>query len=74
MALESVISIVQIFISVVLVIAILLQQRGSSLGSSFGGGGVSYHTKRGFEKILFTSTVILGVLFALTTIVSLVIR
>ena len=74
MALESVISIVQIFISIVLVIAILLQQRGSSLGSSFGGGGASYHTKRGFEKILFTSTVILGVLFALTTIASLVIR
>lgn len=74
MALNSVISIAQIFISVVLTAAILLQQRGSSLGSSFGGGGASYHTRRGFEKILFASTVILGVLFALTTIASLVIR
>lgn len=74
MTLDSVISIVQIFISVILIISILLQQRGSSLGSSFGGGGVSYHTKRGFEKILFTSTVIFGVLFVLTTITALVIK
>lgn len=74
MALDSVISIFQIFISVVLTASILLQQRGGSLGSSFGGGGASYHTKRGFEKALFTSTVILGVLFVLSTLAALIIK
>lgn len=69
-----IISIIQIFISAMLVVVILLQQRGSSLGSSFGSGGVSYHTRRGFEKILFSSTIILGVLFLLTTIATLLFR
>ena len=74
MALGSIISIFQIFISVVLVISVLLQQRGSSLGSSFGGTGTSYHTKRGFEKILFNSTIIFGILFVASTIATLIIK
>jgi len=59
---------------VLLVGAILLQQRGSGLGGIFGGGGESYHTKRGFEKILFTSTIILATLFLLSTFVALLIK
>ncbi|PIS13519.1 MAG: preprotein translocase subunit SecG [Candidatus Tagabacteria bacterium CG09_land_8_20_14_0_10_41_14] len=66
--------IIQIIISVLLVGAILLQQRGSGLGGIFGGGGESYHTKRGFEKILFTSTIILATLFLLSTFVALLIK
>lgn len=74
MPLHSIISIIQIFISIVLMICVLLQQRGSSLGSSFGGGGASYHTRRGFEKILFNSTILFGVLFVATTIAALIIK
>lgn len=74
MSLGAIISISQIFISVVLVVSVLLQQRGSSLGSSFGGTGTTYHTKRGFEKILFNSTIIFGILFVASTIATLVIK
>lgn len=74
MPLGSIISIFQIFVSVVLIISVLLQQRGSSLGSSFGGTGTSYHTRRGFEKILFNSTIIFGILFVASTIATLVIK
>ena len=74
MPLNSIISIFQIFVSVVLIVSVLLQQRGSSLGSSFGGTGSSYHTRRGFEKMLFNSTIIFGILFVASTIATLVIR
>lgn len=45
-------------------IAILLQQRGTGLSGAFGGGeGGAYSTRRGIEKILFASTVVLAILF-----------
>ena len=60
----KIITIVQIVVSVLLIGAILLQQKGSGLGSSFGGeGGNLYSTKRGVEKILFYATIVLAVAF-----------
>lgn len=55
--------IVQSVISVALVVLILLQQRGTALGSAFGGGGESYSTRRGAQKNIFWITVILCVIF-----------
>lgn len=74
MSVSAIISIVQIVISFLLVAAILLQQRGAGLSESFGGAGGSYHTKRGLEKILFTSTIILAILFISSTFVILLLR
>ncbi|HBB36719.1 MAG: hypothetical protein UX02_C0001G0085 [Candidatus Moranbacteria bacterium GW2011_GWC1_45_18] len=53
----------QIVISVFLTISILLQNRGAGLGSTFGGDFGGYYTKRGFEKFLFWTSVVLGALF-----------
>ncbi|MCR4283907.1 MAG: preprotein translocase subunit SecG [Parcubacteria group bacterium] len=66
---------IQIILSVLLVTVILLQQTGDGLGGAFGGSsdGGSYHTRRGMEKILFTSTIILGILFVLSTFFALII-
>ena len=61
---------IQIVLSVLLVIGVLLQQSEAGLGSGFGGGdGFSsgYHTKRGAEKTIFIFTIIVAVLFALTS-------
>lgn len=63
--------IAQIIISFLLIVSILLQQRGAGLGGVFGGGGSNYHTKRGFEKIIFTSTIVLSVLFIIITFLGL---
>lgn len=65
----------QIILSVLLVTVILLQQTGDGLGGAFGGSsdGGSYHTRRGIEKFLFTATIILGVLFVLSTLLTLII-
>lgn len=58
------ISIAQITVAIILIIAILLQQRGSGLSSAFGGQGGVYYQKRGFEKILFWGTIVFSILFA----------
>ncbi len=57
------IKIAQIVVSVLLIVAILLQNRGAGLGSAFGGSGGVYLTKRGLEKKLFIATIVLAVLF-----------
>ncbi|MFH0840898.1 MAG: preprotein translocase subunit SecG [bacterium] len=57
------IQIIQIIVSVLLVASILMQNRGSGLGGVFGGSGDVYRTKRGAEKILFTATIILIIIF-----------
>ncbi|MGE5425558.1 MAG: preprotein translocase subunit SecG [Bacillota bacterium] len=57
------IKISQIIVSILLIIVILLQNRGAGLGSAFGGTGGVYLTKRGLEKKLFTATIVIAVLF-----------
>ena len=52
-----------ITISVLLIVAILLQQKGGGLSSTFGGSAMEYSTKRGAEKIIFYTAVILTILF-----------
>jgi len=53
----------QIGLSLLLIAAILLQQRGTGLSSTFGGGSLEYSTKRGAEKIIFWATIVLAILF-----------
>ncbi len=60
---QRILNIVQIVISCLLIITVLLQQRGSGLSGIFGGSGEGYHTKRGLEKTIFISTIVLIVLF-----------
>lgn len=64
--------ILQIIFSVGIVVAVLLQPEGTGLGSTWGGGGDTYHTKRGVEKVLFYATIALIALFTLTSILQLV--
>ncbi len=57
------IDILIIIVAILLIISILLQQRGSGLGAAFGGEGNVYMVKRGAEKIIFIASIILAVLF-----------
>lgn len=70
---DQVIAIVQIVLSVILVSLILLQVKGSGLGSTFGGEMAFYRTKRGAERILFYLTIIFSVLFLAATIIGLIV-
>ena len=63
----------QIIIAILLIILILFQQRGTALGSSFGGeGGGFYATRRGIQKKILWATVISGVLFILLALLNLI--
>ena len=62
---------IQIALSVLLVVAVLLQQTESSLGGAFGGGdtmGSTYHTRRGAEKFLFNATIVLAIVLAISSL------
>jgi len=67
---SSYLPIIQIIISTLLILAILLQARGSGLSSVFGGESTFYHTRRGMEKIIFWSTIILAALFVIINLAS----
>ncbi len=58
--------------AIILVIAILLQQRGATLGAGFGASGELYTTRRGFDKNLFDLTVIMAVIFVGSILAALV--
>jgi len=65
---------VQIGLAVAITGAILLQKNEAGLGSVFGGDSSAIHTKRGVEKGLFVTTIVLAALFIITSILALIIR
>lgn len=65
---KNFLSIFQIFVSLGLIGLILIQAKGSGLGSTFGGEAGFYRTKRGFEKLLFYTTILFAALFLISSI------
>ncbi|HEU5315928.1 MAG TPA: preprotein translocase subunit SecG [Chloroflexota bacterium] len=60
---------VQIILSITLISTILLQVKSASLGGAFGGSDASiYTTRRGLDKVLFQFTIVLAVLFLVTSL------
>jgi protein translocase SecG subunit len=64
----------QIIVSVILVLAIMLQQSSAGMGGALGGSdaGSFGHTRRGFEKFLFFLSIVCGILFALFALLSII--
>lgn len=70
----NILSIFQVILAVLLTVVIILQQRGSDAGMAFGGGTESFRSKRGLEKFLFYATIVMAVLFAANSILTLVLQ
>ncbi len=68
---KTAISLFQIILGVLLVLIIIIQQKGSGLGASFGGDMGFYRTKRGAEKLLFYATIGIAFLFIIFSIIGL---
>jgi preprotein translocase subunit SecG len=64
----------QVIVSVLLIIFIAIQQRGTALGSGFGGGGEVYSTKRGMQKKIYYATIVIAALFLILGVLNVVIQ
>jgi preprotein translocase subunit SecG len=60
----------QIVVSIALIVAILMQARGTGLSGTFGGDSAVYRSRRGVERRLWQFTIILLSLWVLFSLVS----
>ncbi len=63
----------QIAVTSLLIVFILLQQRGEALGSAFGGSGSFYATRRGIQQKIFWASIVLGILFIVVPILNIIV-
>ena len=68
-----IINIIEIIVSVLLIISILLQNRGAGLSSTFGGDFGGYYSKRGFEKFIVWFSIGLSIIFIGLAIANLIV-
>lgn len=57
-----------------LVLLILVQTRGASLGAGLGGAGEVNTTRRGTDKTIFQLTIVSALVFALSLILSVIVK
>ena len=63
--------VVQIAVSILLILVILTQSKGSGFSGAFGGdSGSIYRTRRGVEKTLFQFTIGISIVFLFLSIVA----
>lgn len=73
MNVDSILQLATVISGILMVACILLQQRGASLGAGFGSSGELYTTRRGLDKNLFETTIVLAVIFVLSILAGLLI-
>jgi preprotein translocase subunit SecG len=71
MNIDSILQFITVCSAVLMILAILLQQRGASLGAGFGSSGELHTTRRGIDKNLFEITIVLAVIFILSILAGL---
>ncbi|OGH82199.1 MAG: preprotein translocase subunit SecG [Candidatus Magasanikbacteria bacterium RIFOXYC2_FULL_40_16] len=59
----GIISIIQVISAILLIIVVLMQQKGSGLGVAFGGSSNVYSSKRGLDKVLYRATIVFSIVF-----------
>lgn len=70
---QLVLQFTQILIAILLIGAILMQSKGVGAGTIFGGEGQFYKSRRGVEKLLLLATVVLSVIFVITSVLNLIV-
>jgi len=71
---HKIISIIQIASSVVLIVLVMLQQKGGGLSGFLGGSSTNYMKKRGLEKSLHIFTIILMAIFIISSVMIFVVK
>jgi protein translocase SecG subunit len=65
---KTAIIVIQVISLILVIVSVLLQQKGTGLSGVFGGSSNYYQTKRGAEKFLFYTTIFSALAFFLATI------
>lgn len=73
MSINTILQILMIGSAILMVISILLQQRGATLGAGFGSSGELYTSRRGLDRNLFEVTIVFAVIFVLSILAGLLI-
>ena len=73
MEISQILQIVTLVSGVIVVLFVLLQARGASLGAGFGSSGELFTTRRGIDKSLHEATIVMAVVFVLSILVNLII-
>lgn len=71
---HTALKIFQLIVSILLILMIMVQNRSSGLSATFGGSGTVSTTKRGAEKIVFRATIVLAILFVLSSLAFIFVR
>ena len=66
--LKAILPYAELTLSILLILGIVLQQRGASLGGAFGGDNFAstFYKRRGAEKFLFNATITVAILFVVS--------
>ena len=65
-------NLITLIVSIIVTVLIFLSGRGSGLGSAWGGGGESFQTRRGVEKVLLNATILFVIVFLIISVINLV--
>jgi preprotein translocase subunit SecG len=72
---KDALNLIQFILAIVMILVILMQTKGASMGGIFGGEASSvYRTRRGFERRLFQFTIGLSVTFFLIAVINSMVR
>jgi preprotein translocase subunit SecG len=59
---------VQIISALIIIVLVVIQSKGTGIGSTFGGDMGFYGTKRGAERMLFGLTIFMATLFVISSL------
>ncbi len=72
MKLSFLLQIATLVSSGLIILLVLLQARGASLGAGFGSSGELFTTRRGIDKSLHEATIIMTIIFVGSMLVNLI--
>jgi preprotein translocase subunit SecG len=71
MTIDTILQIVNVASAILMILSILLQQRGATLGAGFGSSGELYTTRRGLDRNLFEVSIVFAAIFILSILAGL---
>lgn len=66
---KTLLTVIQLISGVLLILTILIQNRGTGLSATFGGSDTFFSVKRGAEKVVAIATIIFATLFLVSSII-----